>query len=192
MGRHGARHAAVLSHRAAGGGDGCLGSLSFAGHSRPDLLLFSMGRFAFRDRFRRDFSDSLGFAAVVYKPAAANGDMAFPFPDLSIDAGVWSCEVVEQRFHLAKSDGIELSLRDPASADTARVVRASSAGICAEVVGYRSVWNRTGGAVFVFDHAVFAEDCGAHDDCLSMSDRLYRELHVLQSTDDRFVRCPTI
>src|SRR2546430_10973916 len=111
-----------------------------------------MGPFALGVGFRGDSTYSVGLASVVQNPASANGDMAFPLPDLSIDAGVWCREVVERRSDMAKFDGIELSLRDAASADTAGLVHASSASICSEDVRRRSIRNRTGRAVFVSDH----------------------------------------
>src|SRR2546422_1119174 len=109
MGRYCARRSAVFSHRAARGRDRSLGPLSLAGHRRPDIFLVSMGRFALGDRFCRNSPYSLGLASDVQKPAAANGDMAFPLPDLPIDAGVRRREAVERRSDMAKSDGIELS-----------------------------------------------------------------------------------
>src|SRR5262249_2643673 len=135
MGRDRARHFAVCACLASGRRDRSLGSLPLAGHGGAGLFFLSFGCVAFGYGVRCHSPDALGRASFIRDPATPNGDLAVPFSDLSIDAGIRRREAVKRRSHLAEFHGIELSLRDAASADTAGMVHPSLAGICSEDVG---------------------------------------------------------
>src|SRR5204863_733280 len=107
MGRYRVVHCVISRNIAAGGGNCTLCFVSFNRYRRTDLFLLSVGFVASGGGFRRDSAGALGSPAVIYRSAAAHGDMAFPLSDLPVDVGIRRRETSQWRSHVAQPHGVE-------------------------------------------------------------------------------------
>src|SRR5262249_14737229 len=104
--------------------------------SGPGLPVVSMGRAAARGRAARRRACTLRVAGSLVRPfgAASHRGLAHAVAAVPPDARLGAGQARERRSDVALADGADLSLRDAADSDAARVVRASDAGMVPEGV----------------------------------------------------------